>query len=54
LSLGAEQPAELARELEVLAKAQRGEGVDALLLRLEVAVEDTMAELDEALAVDVP
>jgi signal transduction histidine kinase/CheY-like chemotaxis protein len=54
LSLGAEQPAELARELEVLAKAQRGEGVDGLLLRLEVAVEDTMSELDEALIVDVP
>ena len=50
LSLGATHAAELATELEVAAKAEREEGVDALLLRLEVAVEDTMVELDEALA----
>ena len=49
LSLGSASAAELARELEVLAKEKREEGLDALLLRLEVAVEDTCAELDEAL-----
>lgn len=54
LSLGASKAAELARELEGAAKDKRHEGIDALLLRLEVAVEDTTADLDEALGVEPP